>query len=155
MQRLRALIRRFGPDQKGVQTVELALLLPVLFLITFGIIDFGRAYFSWVIVTNGAREGARSAAVGQTPAAVVTTVQGALSGLNVTSLQTGTCTTVTEGALCVNTTNAGGAPGAPVVVLVRYNFSFMILPNIASWANGPALPGGVFPLTAQATMRLE
>lgn len=43
----------------GQSLVEMAMVLPVLALLTFGLLDFGRAYFFQVSVTNSAREGAR------------------------------------------------------------------------------------------------
>jgi hypothetical protein len=42
--------------------VELALLLPLLLVLLLGTIDFGRAFFGWVAVTNAARVGANYAA---------------------------------------------------------------------------------------------
>lgn len=38
--------------------VEIALLLPVLLLLTLGALDFGRLFFTKIILTNAAREGA-------------------------------------------------------------------------------------------------
>jgi Flp pilus assembly protein TadG len=45
----------------GQSLVEMALVLPVLAFLTFGLVDFGRAYYFQVSVTNSAREGARVA----------------------------------------------------------------------------------------------
>ena len=44
----------------GQSMVETALVLPVLALLTFGLLDFGRAYYFQVSVTNSAREGTRT-----------------------------------------------------------------------------------------------
>ena len=43
----------------GQSLVEMAMVLPVLAFLTFGLLDFGRAYYFQVSVTNAAREGAR------------------------------------------------------------------------------------------------
>ncbi len=43
--------------------VEMALILPVLLLILFGLIEFGRALFIYTVVSNAAREGARQGLV--------------------------------------------------------------------------------------------
>jgi Flp pilus assembly protein TadG len=43
----------------GQSLVEMAMVLPILTFLTFGLVDFGRAYFFQVSVTNAAREGAR------------------------------------------------------------------------------------------------
>lgn len=50
--------------ERGAAAVEFALILPILLLLIGGIVDFGRAMFTQVIVTNSAREGARAAVVG-------------------------------------------------------------------------------------------
>lgn len=44
---------------RGQSVVELALILPVLLLIVLGLIEFGRAFFLYTVVSNAAREGAR------------------------------------------------------------------------------------------------
>lgn len=48
---------------KGQSLVELALLLPLLCLILVGIIDLGRAFNAYIVITNAAREGARYGAL--------------------------------------------------------------------------------------------
>jgi hypothetical protein len=49
---------------RGQSVVELALAAPLLFLMLFGIIDFGRAYYQYLALLQGTREGARFAASG-------------------------------------------------------------------------------------------
>ena len=49
---------------RGAAAVEFALVLPVLVVIVFGIIDFGRMLNAKIVLTQAAREGARAAAVG-------------------------------------------------------------------------------------------
>jgi Flp pilus assembly protein TadG len=66
--------------------VELALVLPLLLLLLFGVIDFGRMLNTQITLTEAAREGARAAALGYDPAARVTrTANGiTLAGTTVT-----------------------------------------------------------------------
>jgi Flp pilus assembly protein TadG len=54
----------------------MAIVLPLLLLVVFGVIDFGRAYNERILVTSAAREGARVAAAngGQDAATVTTSV---------------------------------------------------------------------------------
>ena len=52
---------RFLRRRLGQSLVEMAMVLPILTFLTFGLVDFGRAYFFQVSVTNAAREGARVA----------------------------------------------------------------------------------------------
>ena len=54
-------IRRWLRTRPGQSLVETALVLPVLAFLTFGLLDFGRAYYFQVAVTNAAREGSRTA----------------------------------------------------------------------------------------------
>jgi Flp pilus assembly protein TadG len=49
--------------QRGAVAVEFALILPVLLLILFGTIEFGRVYSQHQVFQGAAREGARCAAV--------------------------------------------------------------------------------------------
>ena len=53
-------------NNKGAALVELAIVLPLLLLIVFGIFEYGRAMYITNTLNNAAREGARRAAV--TPA---------------------------------------------------------------------------------------
>jgi Flp pilus assembly protein TadG len=49
--------------ERGAVAVEFALIMPVLLLILFGTIEFGRVYSEWQVFNGAAREGARCAAV--------------------------------------------------------------------------------------------
>ncbi|MDP2659337.1 MAG: pilus assembly protein [Dehalococcoidia bacterium] len=51
-------------DSKGQAMVEFALIAMLLMLIFFGIIEGGRIFSSWLIITNEAREAARYGSVG-------------------------------------------------------------------------------------------
>jgi Flp pilus assembly protein TadG len=46
-------------DEKGQDLVELALLLPLLMILTLGVLDLGRALGTYVALKNASREGAR------------------------------------------------------------------------------------------------
>ena len=56
--------RRYSHD--GQSLVEFALILPIFFLLLFGILDFGRAVYAYHTLNSAAREGARVAMVDQT-----------------------------------------------------------------------------------------
>jgi Flp pilus assembly protein TadG len=53
--------------QRGAAMVEMAIVLPLLLLLVFGIIEFGRLYNSQVTLTHAAREGIRDYAIFQDP----------------------------------------------------------------------------------------
>ena len=62
-----ARVRRFRRKRRGAVIVEFALVVPFLFLIVFGIIDFSRAYAQLNNINSSLREGARFGAAQQTP----------------------------------------------------------------------------------------
>jgi Flp pilus assembly protein TadG len=63
------IIRRFLKRSRGQSLVEFGIIVPVLLLLVLGAIDFGRVYFAYVSVTNGARNGAQYAALSPEAAA--------------------------------------------------------------------------------------
>jgi Flp pilus assembly protein TadG len=128
---------------RGSVAVEFALVLPVLLLIVFGIVDFGRALNAQIVLTGAAREGVRLAALGYSSAAVQARVDAAapdLSGV-----------TVTIAASCA----PGAGPTANAQVDVSYRFSFITpIGAVASFLGGGSL-GAPITLTAQGVMPCE
>ena len=53
-------------SQRGQAMAELAIVLPILLLIIFGIIEFGQIYAIDLAINNAAREGARARSLGGT-----------------------------------------------------------------------------------------
>src|SRR5215472_9109196 len=108
--------RRGG--ERGAAAVEFALLLPLLLLIVFGLIDFGRAINAQITITQAAREGARALAFGQSTyqsRALAAAI--GLSGVTVTD---------EPDSLGVTGCPAGSAQtGDDAVVQVKYTFSFV------------------------------
>jgi hypothetical protein len=68
-------------SERGAAAVEMALVLPVLLFLVFGIIDFGRMLNAQITLTEAAREGARAEALNQNPATRVTAATPNLSGV--------------------------------------------------------------------------
>jgi Flp pilus assembly protein TadG len=60
--------------RSGSVTAELAILLPVLLVLAFGALEFGRIFDAWVVATAASREGARQAALGVSASSVKTQV---------------------------------------------------------------------------------
>jgi Flp pilus assembly protein TadG len=63
----RTLPATLAADERGVSLVEFALVLPVLALLLFGMLDFGKAFNYWIDGTHLANEGARWAVVNRNP----------------------------------------------------------------------------------------
>lgn len=59
----------FRRDERGALIVEFGLIVPILFLLVFGIVDFGRAYFTMNNLAAAVREGARYGSVSADPVA--------------------------------------------------------------------------------------
>jgi hypothetical protein len=57
-------LRKLRMGEEGIAAVELALILPLLLVMVFGIIDFGRLIQANLIVTNVSREGGNMASRG-------------------------------------------------------------------------------------------
>jgi len=85
MMRRRIARRRCGHPESGAAAVEMALLLPLLLLILFGIIDFGRMYNMQIALTQASREGVRGLALGSSsnPTSVVQAAAYPVSGVSV------------------------------------------------------------------------
>jgi Flp pilus assembly protein TadG len=131
------------PRDRGATAVEFALLLPVLLLLLFGIIDFGRALNAQITLTQAAREGARLAALGQVNPAVQTRVTAAATGL------TGVTATVTSSC----PVNAGS--GVDAVVSLSYAFSFATPVGAIAAMFGSVTYGTGLTLTAKGEMPCE
>src|SRR5512134_2846277 len=52
---------RLIKSQRGAALLETAITLPLILLVSVAIFEFGRAYQTWQVLTNAAREGARVA----------------------------------------------------------------------------------------------
>jgi Flp pilus assembly protein TadG len=72
--RLSSFARKRG-DDRGAAAIELAFTLPILLVMIFGIIDFGRIINTQMTLTEASREAARAYAFGQTPASTLARAQ--------------------------------------------------------------------------------
>ncbi len=86
---------------RGAAAVEFALLLPILLLIVFGIIDFGRACNAQLALTQAAREGVRLTALNQS--GVVARTQGAAAPLTGVGVSVTACPAGSTGDAVVQT----------------------------------------------------
>jgi Flp pilus assembly protein TadG len=91
---------RRARGERGVALVEFAIIAPFLFLILFGIIEFGWAFFQNLDVRHGARETARLAAVNYPDTSTTCTPGGSGSCNDTlrTTLLTEACTRMDKGS---------------------------------------------------------
>ena len=116
------------------------MLLPLLLLLVFGIIDFGRALNAQITLTQAAREGARLAALGQPN--VASRTQAAAVGLSGVTVAVTPCP-------------SGATQTTSAVVTARYSFNFVTpIGAIAGLFGGNGL-GSSITLTATGEMPCE
>ncbi len=83
MSRVRPRVRGLG-DERGVAAVEFALISVVLFLLIFGIIEFGKTYSQYEVFLHAAREGARVGAVRGSEDSIRSAATDAAQGYSIT-----------------------------------------------------------------------
>jgi Flp pilus assembly protein TadG len=111
--------------ERAQALAELAVLVPILFLLIIVATDFGRFYYAQVTVTNGARTGAQYGSASAANAGDLPGIQAAANG-DMANLSGAT----------ISKTTGNDATGNPYVrVTVTYAFS-----PIFDW---PVLPGSV------------
>lgn len=146
-------------DENGGSMVEFALIAPLLFVILFGIIEFGVLLFDKAMLTNASREGARAGIVYDfdsttgtnhpDDATIITTVQQYCQDYLI-SFGTGTALTV---AVSRTGSTSLDAAGDQLTVNVTYPFRFLVFSNILALIGGDL--GDTFTLEAETVMRME
>lgn len=150
---MRRICKRLGGEQ-GTALLETALILPLLLLVSVGIFEFGRAFQTWQILTNAAREGARLAVMpGPVAGAVDTRVRSYLTSGMLDPTAIANATVIVDPAATVAI--GGGATATASLVTVTYPFEFMVLQPVASLLVAGSTAGAPIALTATATMRNE
>jgi Flp pilus assembly protein TadG len=148
------LTRRHRPlsrDERGTAIVETALTLPLLLLVSIGIFEFGRAYQTWQVLTNAAREGARIAVLpGITDEMVSTRVTEYLDNGAIGRVDEADVSIVRDEEI---TLGAGTASGSRVTV--TYPYEFMVLEGVAELVTAGTTVGEGLTMSATALMRNE
>jgi Flp pilus assembly protein TadG len=123
-------------SDRGAAAVEFALLLPLVLLIVFGIIDFGRAINAQITITQAAREGARALSLPGGSTGYQTRTTNAANGLNPGNL------TITAVYSCQP---GDAASGLDADVKVSYKFSFVTPISIFFGSTKTLTAEGVIP----------
>src|SRR5687767_3574299 len=111
----RRLLRWARRHERGQAVVEFALIVPLLALLTMGVVDFGRIFYSYETLANAAREGARYCALHPGNASgTQSRVNGEVDGTVASVTATG-CTNQPRGQPVTVTVTAPFAPVTPLI----------------------------------------
>ena len=131
---------RLRHAQRGGTTVEFAIVSVLTLMLMFAIVDFGRALYTYHLVSNAAREATRYAIVrgstcgtGCTASAtdIQTYVRGISPAVDTTQLNVTTTWSANSGTGC--TQSPYQTPGCIVTVQVAYTYNFIstLVPSVA------------------------
>ena len=138
--------------QKGITMVELAIILPILFLIIFAIAELAIALYDKAVLTNASREGARAGIVRQTPRVSDTEIKAVVKNYAKDYLITFGTDILGDGDITISPSEADrniSDFGTNLTVTVTYKYDFLVLSRLIS-----AL-GADITLNATTVMKLE
>ena len=122
--------RREAASRRGQAMVEFALLLPLVALFLVITVDFGRLYFSYIQITNAAREAAAFGAGQPTNGAGIqaralqeTNAQRQRGETAVTL--TSSCADQSGATIACSTATGGVGPGNTITVVITERFTFL------------------------------
>jgi Flp pilus assembly protein TadG len=134
-------------NQRGAALIETAITLPLVLLVSVSIFEFGRAYQTWQVLTNAAREGARVAVLEQyTDADVTATVRNYLNSGALSNASTASITVVRNVPFGTVTASR---------VTVDYPFQFIVLNPVAKLVKSASTVGTPLTMQSSALMRNE
>ena len=138
--------KRLIRSERGAALLETAITLPLILLVSVAIFEFGRAYQTWQVLTNAAREGARVAVingVSETQIRKAVTDYAGVGGLSVSDSQI----SIEQGvALSV---------GSGSKITIAYPFQFIVLNGVVRLVTPSSKTGEALTMSAVALMRNE
>lgn len=137
--------------ERGQALVEAALITPVVLLIMVGIFEVSRAYQTFQVITNAAREGARAAIVpGANKTTVEEIVKKYMSDGQLPKAGKAAINVNQAASLVVNGTTLGATQ-----VTVDYPFEFVMLQPVARLVVKGSNAGKALSMRATSLMRNE
>jgi len=116
----------FREEERGVALVEFALVAPLLLVLLFGMLDFGRTFNYWIDATHLANEGARWAVVNKNPASSGTLQAYIQQQADTNELRNGGSTSVPGGLeVCISFPSGTSTVGSPVKVTASVDYNWM------------------------------
>jgi Flp pilus assembly protein TadG len=133
-------------SERGAALIEAAVTVPIILAICVAVFEFGRAFQTWQVLTNAAREGARVAIIlGNSEADIKKVVNDYLTAGELSGAAT---VTVARSEALVGTSTASR-------VTVAYPYSFMVLNPVMKLLNKGSTTGAPLTMTVEAVMRNE
>jgi Flp pilus assembly protein TadG len=132
--------------RSGTAPREIAIIVPLVLLILVGIVEFGRAYQTWQVLTHAARAGARVAAAGSSDEQVESAVR--------ERLQAGRLPDAATVPVMLNRRVPAGAATSSQIT-ISYPFDFVVLNPAAHLVRPASTTGSPWTMSAVATMRNE
>ena len=142
-------MKRLKKNERGAALLEAAITVPMILLICVGIFEFGRAYQTWQVLTNAAREGARLAVIQtSTDADVRSRVNNYLTN--------GGLTTLSDAQIVVKRAEPLTGTDKASVIQLNYPFSFVVLNPVVKLVAPSSTTGkDAITMTSSAIMRNE
>ena len=135
-------------NQRGAALLETAITLPIILLVCVSIFEFGRAYQTWQVLTNAAREGARVAILAET-------TDGAVTDVVRSYMESGQLPQFATATVNVERTVPFGTNTASRIT-VTYPFDFIVLNPVVRLINASSTTGqGTTMMQSSALMRNE
>jgi len=141
--RVATFLKRFRRADDGQALVEFALIMPFLLLFIIGIVEFGRAWNLHQVITDAAREGARTAVVhdpGMTLDSINKVVKNAIATAGVNPANA-----------TITVTDWAGKTGEPATVEISLPYRFIFFGALKQWTTGQS----TVTLRTRFTMRNE
>ena len=143
--RARASTDEPGRRQRGAAAVEFALIAPILFVLVFGIIDFGLYINANAVVTNATREGARAASLGASTSEIDSVTRSALGELPASASAVVVLSCKTPAGSVCSSYASGADAGGTAIVEVQYQHPWLT----------PLLPSSGITIDIKSEMRIE
>jgi Flp pilus assembly protein TadG len=131
--------------------IETAIALPLLLVMMVGIFEVGRAYETWQVLTNAAREGARMSVTPSGTSANTTALVREYMANGALNKSATAAVIVNKGASITVNGNAISASS----VTVDYPFEFIMLGPVLRLVAPSTTAGGAITMHATAIMRNE
>jgi Flp pilus assembly protein TadG len=136
-------MRRFARDTGGAALLEAALVLPLLLVVTLGMIQFGMLFNEEILVTNAAAAGGRQASVSRGDLSAGTNIQNVVTttaaGLNTSKMTVYICvpsssSTCAAASSCGTSCNFTNYQGDQVTVTVKYACTALFNFGTTAWS---------------------